>query len=157
MPTVLDNHYRGHPLAPWLLGLLAAFKGLMGLMCIFAGYAVATRTDGIPLPSYPPEAARALVAFIGLWGWALLLLCSLSALALVRYRSTVPLMFAVLSAEQLGRKAILTAMPIAHAGTGAALSINNILAALMFIGLALSLWQRTTAPPRQTESRGART
>lgn len=140
-PRVLDNEYRGHVIAPWLLGSLATFKGLMGLMCIFAGYVVATRTDGIPLDAFAPEAARTVVAFIGLWGWALLILCLLSALALIRYRAMVPLMFSALLAEQLGRKAILTAL--APGGTAAALSINNILAALLMTGLVLSLWARS--------------
>lgn len=43
----MNNEYTGRKLALWMLGAVAMLKGLMGLMCIFGGYAVAMRIDGI--------------------------------------------------------------------------------------------------------------
>jgi hypothetical protein len=66
----------------------------------------------------------------------------LGALALVRYRAMVPLVFLLLLLEHLGRKLILALMPVAQAGSPPAFSINVFLIGLTALGLALSLWGR---------------
>ncbi len=140
-PPSIGNRYLGRKAALWLLGFVVLIKGAMGTNCIFNGYVVATTADGIPLDTFTPAGARALVSFLALWGWSLLLFSLLGVLALVRYRAMVPLVFLLLLLEQLGRKAILTAIPIAPAGSSPAFSINLVLISLMVIGLALSLWE----------------
>jgi hypothetical protein len=141
LPQSIDNRYRGRKLALWLLGILVLLKGAMGVNCIFNGYIVATTADGIPLDTFTPAGAKAVVSFLALWGWSLLLFSLLGLLALVRYRAMVPLVFLLLLLEQLGRKAILIAMPIAPVGSPSAFSINLVLVGLMVVGLALSLWE----------------
>jgi hypothetical protein len=149
-PKVLDNHYQGQKLALWLLGLLVLVKAAMGLNSIFNGYHVATDADGIPLYSFTPAGARAVVAFLSVWGLEILLLSLLSLLALVRYRAMVPLMFLVLLMEQAGRKATFAALPIAKpvaaAGPPPAFSINLVICILLVVGIVLSLWPRKQAP-----------
>lgn len=141
-PRSIDNQYGGRKVALWLLGALVLVKGLMGLNCIFNGYHVATTADGIPLSTYTPAGASAVVTFLGVWGYELLLLSLLGVLALVRYRAMVPLMFLVLFLEQAGRRAIFSAMPIASSDDAPALSINTVLCGLTLLGLVLSLWPR---------------
>ncbi len=139
-PPSIDNRYAGHKLALWLLAVIVLVKGAMGANSIFNGYAVATTADGIPLDSFTPAGARAVVAFLALWGLSLLIFSLLGVLALIRYRAMVPLVFLLLLLEHLGRKLIFVAMPIAQAGEPPAFSINLVLMASMLIGLALSLW-----------------
>jgi hypothetical protein len=141
-PRSIDNNYSGRKAALWLLAILVFVKGAMGVNSIFNGDAVATTADSIPLESFSPAGASAVLAFLALWGWSLLLFSLLGVLALVRYRALVPLVFLLLLLEQLGRKWILLAMPIAKAGPSPAFCINTLLMAAMVVGLALSLWSK---------------
>jgi hypothetical protein len=149
LPRSIDNSYRGRKAALWLLGFVVLIKGAMGVNSIVNGYVVATTADGIPLETFTPAGARAVVSFLALWGWALLIFSLLGVMALVRYRAMVPLVFLLLLLEQLGRKLILMAMPIAPAGAPSAFSINLVLIGLMVIGLALSLWESRLETQKQ--------
>ena len=140
LPRTIDNTYGGKKAALWLLGVVILIKGGMGANSIFNGYVVATSADGIPLDMLTPAGARAVLAFLALWGLSLLIFSLLGALALLRYRAMVPLVFLVLLLEHLGRKLILTVMPVATVGAPPAFSINFVLISLMVIGLMLSLW-----------------
>ena len=142
-PRALDNAYQGRKLALWLLGALALLKGAMGLNSIVNGYQVATTADGVALSTFTPAGAATVLAFLALWGWSLLLLSLLGFLALVRYRAMVPLVFLLLLLEQLGRKLILTQLPIAQSGPSPAFSINLVLMTLLVVGLVLSLLPRS--------------
>ncbi len=142
LPQHIDNTYRGYKLALWLFGLIVAVTTLQGLMVIIDGYSIAVSADGIPLDTYAPAAAQTVVALFALLGLSRLILSSLCVLALVRYRSAIPFMFALLVVEQLAKKLILHFVPIVRTGTEPGSVINLILLALMIVGLALSLWRR---------------
>jgi hypothetical protein len=111
----------------------------MSLNSIFNGYTVATTADGIPLDTYPPAAVRTIVSLWALLGLSSVMLCLLCILALVQYRSMVPLMFAMFLLEYLGRRLILQFLPIVRTGTPPGVYINLALLAVMIAGLALSL------------------
>jgi hypothetical protein len=142
LPRTIDNTYRGHKLALWLFGLLVFMKVAMSLSSMFNGYSVLTSADGIPLDTYPSAAARTIVSLFALYGLSNLVLCVLCILVLVRYRSMIPFMFALLLLEHLSRKLILQLMPIVRTGTPPGSAINLALLALMSVGLALSLWSQ---------------
>lgn len=148
LPRSLDNIYRGHKLALWLFGLVVLMKVAMSVNSIFNGYEVATNADGIPLDTFTPAGASAVVSLFAIWGLAHLMISLLCVLALVRYRSMVPLMFALILLEHLSRKLILYFLPIAKVGTPPALAINLVLFALEIVGLALSLRSRDNLPAR---------
>jgi hypothetical protein len=139
LPQRVDNTYRGYKLALWLFGAVVLMKLAMSLNSIFNGYVVASSADGIPLDTFPPAAAQTVVALFAIWGLAHLMICLLCILVLVRYRSMVPLMLALLLLEHLSRKLILQFLPIVRTGTPPGFFINVILLALMIVGLALSL------------------
>jgi len=139
LPQRVDNTYRGHKLALWLFGAVVLMKLAMSLNSIFNGYVVASSADGIPLDTFPSAAAQTVVALFAIWGLAHLMICLLCILVLVRYRSMVPLMLALLLLEHLSRKLILQFLPIVRTGTPPGFFINVILLALMIVGLALSL------------------
>ena len=144
-PERAENTFGGHKLALWLFGLLLLMKGAISVNSMLNGYMVATSADAIPLDTFGPAGAEAFVSLFALWGFSHLMICLLGVLVLVRYRSLVPLMYALLLLEQLGRKALLYFHPIAKAGTSHGLAINIALLAVMIIGLALSLWRRDGA------------
>jgi hypothetical protein len=138
-PQRIDNTYRGHKLALWLFGLILFMRVVMSLNSIFNGYIVASSADGIPLDTFPSAAARTVVSLFALLGLSNFMICLLGVLALVRYRSMVPLMFALFLLQQLSGRVILLLSPIVRTGTPHGFYVNLILLALMIVGLALSL------------------
>lgn len=145
LPRQADNAYRGHRLALWLLGALVVFKCGIGFGTLFNGRAAAIGADGIPLDSFGAAGAQAFVALFAAWGLAQVVLNLIAALALVRYRALVPLMFALLLLEHLGRRLVFRILPLPRSGTPPGFWINLALVALMIVGLALSLWNRSDA------------
>jgi hypothetical protein len=81
---------------------------------------------------------------LALWlsGLYRLIIYSLCVLVLVRYRSGIPFMFALLALEFLAAQLILHFIPLVRTGTPPAPFVNRILFALMIVGLVLSLWNR---------------
>ena len=137
-PQRIDNTYRGHKLALWLFGLLVLMKTAMSVNAIFLGHKVATSADGIPLDTFPPAATQTIVSMFAIWGLAHLMICLLCVLVLFRYRAMVPLMFAFLLLEHLGRKLVLHYLTIARSGAPPGSYVNLILLTVMIAGLALS-------------------
>lgn len=142
LPRPIDNTYRGHPLAVWLLVPVVLMKTGIALSTIFNGRAAAQSADGIPLDSFGAGGAQAVVALFAIWGLAQLVFSVLGVLALTRYRAMIPSLFVLLLVEHLVRKWILLVKPIARTGTPPGPYINLALVALMIVGLGLSLWRR---------------
>jgi hypothetical protein len=142
LPRQIDNTYRGHRLALWLLGALVLMKGAIGLGTMLNGRNAAISADGIPLDSFTPAGAEAFVALFAAWGLAQLMLNLIGLLALIRYRAMVPLMFAVLLLEHLGRKLIFVFLPIARDESAPGFYINLVLVAVLVAGFVLSLRTR---------------
>lgn len=151
LPKCFDGTYHGRKLALWLLGFVALSKIVMGLNCVFNGRYVATVADGIPLDSFTPAGAQAVVAMFAAWGLSVLVLGALSMLALVRYRGMVPFMLAVLALEHACRRLIFVFLPIARTGGSAGWLVNLVLLGVMLVGLALSVWRHPGTP---TEAQG---
>lgn len=145
LPRQIDNTYRGHRLALWLLAVIVIMKAGIGLGTIFNGHAAATSADGIPLHTFTSAGAQAFLAVFAAWGLAQLMLNLIGALVLVRYRGLVPFMFVLLLLEHLGRKLIFVFLPIARTGDTPGFAINVALVAAMGVGLVLALWHRDGA------------
>src|SRR5262245_26890533 len=139
LPRTADNAYEGGKSALWIFAVILFMKTVMSLNTIFNGRSVASSADGIPLATFTPAGAQAVVTLFAIWGLAHLALCALDVIVLVRYRALVPLMFALLLLEHLARRVIVWVMPIARTGTPPGLAVNLILLALLAFGLALSL------------------
>lgn len=141
-PQRIDNTYRGSKLALWFLALLALMKVGMGLNSIFNGHVVASSADGIPLDTFTPAGAQTVVSLFAIWGLSQLILGLLCILVLVRYRSMISFIFALLLLEHLSRKLILHFLPIPKTGTPPGSVVNLVFLAVMIIGLTLSLRSR---------------
>jgi hypothetical protein len=146
LPQRLDNTYRGHPLALWLLVPVVIMKTGIALGTLFNGRVAAQSADGIPLDRFGAEGAQAVLALFAIWGLAQLVFSVLGVLALTRYRAMIPFLFVLLLVEHLLRKWILLVKPIARSGTPPGPYINLALVATMVVGLALSLWRRAEVP-----------
>lgn len=140
LPRPLDNTYRGHPAALWLLALVVLARTAIALGTLFNGRVAAQSADGIPLDSFGASGAQAVVTLFAIWGLAQLVISLFGVLALTRYRAMIPFMFVVLLIEQLARRWILLVEPIARTAAHPGGIINLALIALMIVGLALSLW-----------------
>ncbi|HEX5707671.1 MAG TPA: hypothetical protein VFX96_10275 [Pyrinomonadaceae bacterium] len=151
LPSHIDNTYQGHKAALWLFALLVLMKSVISLNSIFDGYDVATSADGIPLDTFTPAGAQAVVSAFAAWGLAQLVICLLCLLVLVRYRSVLPFMFALLLLEHLCRRLLFWFMPIVRTGAPPGFYVNLILTALMVVGVALSLWRRGGGRARAVE------
>jgi hypothetical protein len=146
LPRQINNGYSGHTLALWLFGLVLFVNLGVSLSSIFNDHHVASSADGIPLDTFSSAGANAVVSLFGLLGLWRLVFCVLSIVVLARYRAMVPLMFALLLLEHLGRRAILHAMPIARSGASPGSYVNVGLLTLIVVGLTISLMRRKTVP-----------
>ena len=117
-------------------------KSAISLNSVLNGHLVAQSADGIPLDTFPPAAAQAVVSLFGLLGVSQLVFCLFGILVLARYRVMVPFLFALFLLEYLGRRLILQLMPIVRTGKPPGTVVNLVLLAVMVAGLALSLWSR---------------
>lgn len=139
LPRSLDNTYRGYRAALWLLGLVAGVKMAQSLSVIFNGYATARDADGIPVDTYTPDAAKQLVALFAqgsLWRLTFAVFCGV---VLLRYRSGVPLMLALLLLNYLAGQLIFELAPLTRTGTPPGPYVNFGLFTLTILGLILSL------------------
>ena len=148
LPQRIDNTYRGHKLALWLFAVVVAMKILQSLLVIFIGDFVVRSADGVPLETFTPAAAQSVVALFALSGLSRLIVSVLCVLALVRYRSLITFMFALLALDYLARQLILHFVPLVSTGTPPGPVVNLILFSLTIVGLALSLWSRGTLEAR---------
>lgn len=153
LPKCLDNDYRGQRLALWLFGLVVALKGTQSLAILFNGHATAKGADGIPLDSFTPQVAQTVVSVFAQGSLWRLFFCLLCVIVLLRYRSAVPLMFALLASNYLAAQLAFRFVPLPRVGAPVGPLVNLLLFVLMCVGLALSLWRRSGSPA--TGSRAA--
>jgi hypothetical protein len=139
-PSQIDNDFDGNRAALWLLGLFIALKLAMSINSIVNTASVAAGADGIPLDSFGPAAARAVLMLFAIMSLGQLILALIALTALIRYRAMVPLIYLVLLGEQLGRRFIVQSYAVARTeGAAAGTYVTFGLLALLAFGLALSL------------------
>jgi hypothetical protein len=141
-PQSADNAYRGSKIALVFFALVVLLKLVIGLNSIFNGHDVASSADGIPVDTFTPAGAQAVVSLFASLGLRDVVICLLCVLALIRYRTLVPFLFVLLLLEQLSRKAINHFLPVARTGAQPGSVVTLVLLAMMVVGLALSLWRR---------------
>jgi ABC-type arginine transport system permease subunit len=117
-------------------------RTLQSVMVIFNGYYTVTNADGIPLATYPPDAAQTILAIFAVSSLSRLIICLICAVVLVRYRRAIPAMFIVLGLTYLGGQLLNQFIPLVRVGRPPGVIVNLILFSLIVIGLVLSLWKR---------------
>ena len=139
LPQRLDESGPGSKVVLWLFGVVVFMKSMQSLAIIFNGYTTVRDADGIPLDTYPREAAQTMLAVFALASLWRLTFCLVGLVVLVRYRRLIPLMFALFALNYLGGELILRFVPLIRTGTPPGPIVNLVIFALMVIGLALSL------------------
>jgi hypothetical protein len=143
-PRQIDNAFRGHRLGVWLFAPVVALKLVIGVNSILHTRDVAMGADGIPLDRLGAGADEVLSLF-ALLSLSNLMLALLGALATIRYRAMIPLLYLLFLLQQLGGKVLMAMHPVARAGaaTLGGLSIGTIvtygLLAATAVGFVLSL------------------
>ena len=138
-PGAFDNHYRGSKIALWLFSLITFMNTVISLVAIFRPDGGAQSADGIPLDSFAPAAAQAVIGVVAFLGLANLSLCVLFIVALVCYRSMIPLLYTVSLIQWLAHKGIGQMKPIPLTAVATGQYVSFTLLALTVIGLVLSL------------------
>jgi hypothetical protein len=143
-PRPVDNRYEGYKAALWLLGLVTAVTIFQGVAVIVNGYSTLMSADGIPLDTFPEAPAQTVVALWAQRGLYRIILCLLAALALVRYRSAVPFMFALLVVNYLASQLVFMFLPVVRVGSPPGPWVNFAMFVLTVVGLVLSLMRPRT-------------
>ena len=151
-PRQIDNRFPGHWLALWLFVPLVGLRLLIGANSMINTASVATGADGIPLDTFSPAAADATLALFALLGLEGLTVAVLCALALLRYRAMIPLLYLLLVLQTVASRILSHVHPMVHAGAAtlgsSGIAIGTIvsygLMGLTVLGFLLSLVPRRT-------------
>ena len=138
-PRSLEQGYRGHPIAKWVLVPLTLLTLWRSGVHIFYADGGAQSIATIPLDTFTENGAAAVVLIFAMWGLSQLLLGLVYALVLWRYQALIPLMYLLFSTEYIGRALIglAKAMETVERPPGAV--ANVIFPVLGLAMLALSL------------------
>jgi hypothetical protein len=148
-PGTFDNSYQGKKLALWMLGGIVLIRFAMYSNSILNSRKVLVSADGIPLGNYPAAAADTIVSLFSLLGFSSLVLCLLALLSLIRYRSMVPLMFALMILQYAGGRIIFLFHPMVRTGQPIGTYFNLVLLVGNSVGLVLSLSAQNLARAQQ--------
>ena len=143
-PRQFDNAYRGWRTAIWLFVPIVIVEFGIGANSIIDTRTVAMTADGIPLDHYANGGAEAVVALFALLGLPRVLLALLGVLALIRYRTMLPLMYLALLLLHLGSRVLNTLHPIATSAAPTGSLVTGGLLALLLVGFVLSLLHKTS-------------
>ncbi len=150
LPGTIDNEYRGSRLAFYFFILLTVVTVARSLVHIVAPDGGAQSIATIPLDSFTANGAATVVHLFALWGLSQLIVGIVYVVALLRYRSLMPLLYALALVEYAARLVLTRVKPIEIAGTAPGGVGNYILIPLLAVMLWLSLRQR---PDRDAAAR----
>jgi hypothetical protein len=142
LPRQADNAFQGQKVALWIFTIVLLILGAMSINSIFIGRFVATNADGLPLDTYTPAGAQAVVSSYAIWGLTQLIIVTIGFVVLVRYRTLTSLMFLLLLLEQVLLRVIHHYSPVAKATAAPGSYFITGLITAMAVGLVLSLWRR---------------
>jgi hypothetical protein len=141
-PRQVDNNYRGHWLATWILGTVVAGRFAVGINGSANTRFVAMAADGIPLDRYAADAAETVIALFALTALLNLVIGFLGLAVLIRWRTMIPFTYLLLLFQSAAGRIVLYLHPIARSGAQT-MQIGTIfllaLLALTALGFALSL------------------
>ena len=138
-PERLDNTFRGHPAAVWLMAFFAIANLVIGAVAIFSPDSGAQSADGVPLFSFTVGGASTIIGVVALLGLAGVVMGALYAIVVVRYRAMIPLMYLFIVFDYVARRGLAAFKPIAHEAGHVGGSVVLTMTALSVIGLVLSL------------------
>jgi len=142
LPDTVTNDYPGARVALWFFVALTAFTLIRSVIHIVAPDGGAQSIATIPLDSFSPNGAAAVIHLFGLWGLSQLVVASLYVVVLARYRSLIPLFYLLAIVEYAVRLVLTFAKPVETAGTAPGAIGNYVLIPILGVMLWLSLRRR---------------
>ncbi|MCL2548283.1 MAG: hypothetical protein FWE76_03860 [Symbiobacteriaceae bacterium] len=139
LPRAVDNSYKGKPFARYFFYLITAVTIIRSCIHILAPDGGAQSIATIPLDSYSPPAAAAVVYLFAVWGLSQLLLGGLYLVVCIRYRSFIPLMYLTVFIEYSTRIVIGWSKPVTILGTAPGALMNYVMAPLALVLMLLSM------------------
>ena len=103
LPQTVNNDYRGHPLAKWVLVPLTVITIGRSLVHMFAHDGGAQSIASIALDTFSEGGANTVVTVFALWGLSQLIIGLLYALVLWRWGALIPLVYVLFSFEYFMR------------------------------------------------------
>ena len=152
LPNSFDNRFPGHSAALLLFYAITLVTLGRSLVHTFLPDGGAQTIATIPLDSFPDPAATSLVCIFALWGWSQLLLGILMAVAALRYRSMVPLLYVIVLLEYLGRIFIGCWKPLVTVSTPPGKTGNFIIIPVCLLGLAIIALSSSTKDAKEKET-----
>lgn len=152
LPRRIDNHYRGQKLALWLFWVVVIIRAAQGVSLLANGYSIVKEADGIPLETFPLAASQSIVGMFAISGGSRLVLSILGILIFVRYRSAIPLVFALLALDQGTKELLLYVYPLYRVGNPIGPTVNGVLLFLTVIGFVLSVWGKRPSSASKTDN-----
>jgi len=137
-PKNLGTLWGAH-LAIWIFVVVVFMRVVMSLNSFLNARTTARYADGIPLHTYAPASEQTTVSLFSLLGFYSFIIYLMCLLVLIRYRSLVPVMFALLLLQSLGGRLIPHFLPIIRTGTPTGIYVNLMLLAFIVVGLAWSI------------------
>ncbi len=138
-PKQLSNDYQGSSIAKWIFAGLTVLTLARSLAHIFLPDGGAQSIATIPLDSFTPNGAAAIIHIFALWGLSQLLFGLMYVIVLWRYQALIPLMWCFVLVEYGGRLLLAFAKPFEITGTAPGAVGNYIFVPLALLMLALSL------------------
>jgi hypothetical protein len=149
LPRSIDNSYRGQILALWLFWIVVVIRAAQGVSLILNGYSIVKEADGIPLQTFPAAASQSIVRMFAISGGSRIVLSLFGILIFVRYRSAIPMMFALLALDQIAKELLLQFYPLFRIGSPIGPIVNLTLLFLTSIGFILSVVGKRHLKSRQ--------
>ncbi len=150
LPRSMEQGYRGHPVARWVLLGLTLITLVRSLIHMFKYDGGAQSIATIPLDTFTPGGSDAVVLIFAFWGLSQLLLGLVYAVVLWRYPALIPFIYIFFVAEYVGRGLLGLTNPIETVETAPGARANllfPILGAVMFF---LSLPRSDEQSPEAT-------
>ncbi|MEO0882667.1 MAG: hypothetical protein AAFY34_08015 [Pseudomonadota bacterium] len=144
LPKTVDNNFPGKKLAFYALVPLTLLSVVRSCIHLLAPDGGAQSIASIPLDQYSGGASANIIAIFSQWGLSQLLLAAIYVLVLFRYRSLIPLCYAILICSAFGRFVIGELKPIETPTTAPGEAGNLPFLAMGVVLLVISLIPATT-------------
>ena len=139
LPPTLSNDYDGPRPVVWVFVFLTAVTVLRSIIHIVAPDGGAASIATIPLSTFTANGAATVIHLFGLWGLSQLVVGLVYVVALVRYRSMIPLLYLLAFVEYAVRLLLAVAKPIALDGTAPGGVANWVLVPVLAVLFVVSL------------------
>ena len=103
LPDVADNTLKAHRITYWVLWIYVFKSMFAGAVHMFASDGGAQSIGSVKLDGFTQEGADSVVTMFGLWGMEQFVIGFIVLVILLRYKSLLPLAWAVYAIEYAGR------------------------------------------------------